>query len=247
MPDSAEPLPAPSAPATVNRRRTVVVVAIAVVVALGLAWALAARNQKQGTPQEFFKADKPGEPVRSIGPLKGADLTSYIKSRQKALASINGPRVAVISLDRYTTEREARSAVGNSDVVALIAAPPGGGSGVVERDLKAWADQQREAAKTERDEFQRLLPTVDSAEFKAQYQAEIARLTALIERVSPTAPVVFAVAVRAPSQRLKELAKSPGIRLVDVGSSDKVGDKPTYHGVRPEQTSKAGEPDTRPL
>ena len=118
---------------------------------------------------------------------------------------------------------------------------------MVDRDLKAWADQQREAAKIERDEFQRLLPTVDSAEFKAQYQADIARLSALIDRVSPTGSVVFAVAVRAPAERLKQLAKSPGIRLVDVGSSDKLGDKPTYHGVRPEETSKAGDPTTRLL
>ena len=246
MPDSPEEKPPPILGG--NRRRTIAVVVAAIVVALALAAVLAVvRNRDSGTPQEFFKADKPGEPVRSIGPLKGADLTSYIKSRQKGLASTNGPRVAVISLDRYTTEREARSAVGNSEVVALIAAPSGGSPSVVERDLKTWADQQREAAKTERDEFQRLLPSVDSPEFKAQYQAEIARLTALIDRVSPSGPVVFAVAVRAPSQRLKQLAKSPGIRLVDVGSSDKVGDKPTYHGVRPEETSKAGEPDTRPL
>ena len=35
--------------------------------------------------------------------------------------------------------------------------------------------------------------------------------------------------------------------LLDNAASDKVGDKPTYHGVRPEETSKAGEPDTRPL
>ena len=248
MPDSAEPLQAPPAPAgSGSRRRALVVVAAAVVVALGLAWALAARNQKSGTPQEFFKADKAGDPVRSIGPLKGADLATYIKSRQKALAGVTGPRVAVVSLDHYTTEREARGAVGNTEVIALIAAAPGGEPSVVDRDLKTWADQQREAAKIERDEFQRLLPTVDSAEFKAQYQADIARLNALIDRVSPTGSVVFAVAVRAPAERLKKLAKSPGIRLVDVGSSDKLGEKPTYHGVRPEETSKAGEPTTRLL
>jgi hypothetical protein len=247
MPDSAEHPQAPPVLGAGNRRRTVVVVALAVVAALVLAAVLAYVRRDKGSPQEFFKADKPGEPVRSIGPLKGADLTSYSKSRQKALAKTTGPRVAVISLDRYTTEREARSAVGNSEVVGLIAAPPGGGSGVVERDLRTWADQQREAAKTERDEFQRLLPTVDDAEFKAQYQAEIARLSALVDRVSPNGPVVFAVVVRAPAERLKELAKSPGIRLVDVGSSDKLGEKPTYRGVRPEETTKAGDPTTRPL
>jgi hypothetical protein len=224
-----------------------VVVALAVIAALVLAAVLAYVRRDKGSPQEFFKADKPGEPVRSIGPLKGADLASYVKSRQKALTSTKGAAVAVVSLDRYTTEREARNAVGNSEVIALIAAPPGGGSSVVDRDLKTWADQQREAAKTERDEFQRLLPTVDDAEFKGQYQGEIARLSALMDRVSPTGAVVFAVAVRAPAERLKELAKSPGIRLVDVGSSDKLGEKPTYHGLRPEETAKAGEPETRPL
>ncbi len=224
MPDLAENQGAPRpAPASGSRRRTVVVVVAAGVLALGLAWALAARNQKNGTPKEFFKADKVGDPVRSIGPLKGASLSTYIKSRQKALAALKDPRVAVISLDHYTTEREARGAVGNSEVIALVAAPPGGEPSVVDHDLATWANQQREAAKIERDEFQRLLPTVDSAEFKAQYQADIARLTALIDRVSPTGSVVFAVAVRAPAERLKQPAKPPGIRLVDVRSSDHPG------------------------
>src|SRR4051812_2133777 len=104
MPDSAENQALPPILSAGSRRRTIVVVVAAIVVALALAAVLAVvLNRDSGTPKEFFKADKPGAPVRSIGPLKGADLTSYIKSRQKALASTNGPRVAVISLDRYTT------------------------------------------------------------------------------------------------------------------------------------------------
>jgi hypothetical protein len=231
-------------------RRTAAVVVVAIIVALGIAFAFATWNYRKDSkqsPQEFLRADKVGDPVRSIGPLKGADLKNYLKSRGKALADAKTPRVAVVSLDRYTTEREARASVGNSEILNLIAATPGGMPSVVERDLKTWADREREEAKVERDGFKSQIPTVDDAVTRKQFEDDVQRLTSLIDRVSPTGPVVFAVVIRAPAERLRELAKSPGMRLVDVGSSDKLGEKPTYHGIRPEETTDAGEPATRPL
>jgi hypothetical protein len=230
-----------------SRRRTVVVIVAAVVAALALSAVLAYVRRDTGSPQEFFKADKAGQPVRAIGPLKGADVEKYLDSRHKALSKASGPRIAVVSLDRFTAEREARASVGNSEVVSMIAAAPGGPPSVATRDLKTWADQQRDEAKVERDGFKSQLVDVDDPATKRQFEAEVQRLNALIDRISPTAPVVFAAIVRAPVERLREIAKSPGVRLVDVGSSDKVGETPTYTGIRPEETQKAGEPATRPL
>ena len=247
MADSVEPQPTERA---TSPARTALVVGIAIVVALGIAFAWATWNYQQDkdqSPQEFLRADKVGDPVRSIGPLKGADLKKYVSSREKALAEAKTPRVAVVSLDRYTTEREARASVGTSEVLTQLAATPGGTPSVVERDLKAWADREREAAKEEREGFKTQIPTVDDPATKKQFEDEVGRLTALIDRVSATGPVVFAVVVRAPAERLREIAKSPGIRLVDAGSSDKLSERPSYHGIRPEETREAGEPPTRPL
>ena len=247
MADSVDPQPAerPASPL-----RTALVVGVAIVVALGIAFAWATWNyqkDKDQSPQEFLRADKVGDPVRSIGPLKGADLEKYVSSREKALADAKEPRVATVSLDRYTTEREARAAVGSSEVLTLLAATPGGSPSAVQRDLKTWAEGERNAASEEREGFKTQIPTVDDPATKKQFEDEVARLTALIDRVSPTAPVVFAVVVRAPADRLREISKSPGIRLVDVGSSEKLSERPTYHGIRPEETREAGEPPTRPL
>jgi len=248
MADSPDDQRPASTTATPNRRRTVIVVVVAVIGALALSALVAyVRRPQHESPQEFLKADKVGDPVRSIGPLKGADLKKYASSRKKALADSREPRVAVVSLDRYTTDREARSAVGNSEVIVFLAATPGGGPSVAGRDLKAWADRERDAAREEREGFKSQIPTVDDPVTRRQFEADVQRLTALIDRVTPTGPVVFAVVIRAPADRLKELAKSPGVRLVDVGSSDKLSERPTYAGIRPEETSKAGDPETRPI
>src|SRR2546430_1801567 len=107
MADSPDPQPtATASPRSGFRPVTVAIVVGAVVLGLGLAWLLASRNQDKGTPQEFLKADAVGSPVRSIGPLKGTDLNRYSASRSKALAKTHDRRVAVVSLDRYTTDRE---------------------------------------------------------------------------------------------------------------------------------------------
>jgi hypothetical protein len=58
---------------------------------------------------------------------------------------------------------------------------------------------------------------------------------------------VFAVVVRAPVSRLRTIAKAPGVRLVDAGSSATAAPGVSYTGIRPEETTKAGTPDTRPL
>src|SRR3989442_4321255 len=98
-----------STPATAGRSgvraRTVVIVIAAIVLGLGIAWFFASRNQDEGTPAVFLKADKVGEPVRSIGPLKGANLQKYASSRQKALGPASEPVVSVVWSDRAMPSR----------------------------------------------------------------------------------------------------------------------------------------------
>jgi hypothetical protein len=193
------------------------------------------------------EAGKEGEEVQAIGPIKGAELSSYISARDKALAGVKGPRLAVVSLTDYRSEADARAAVPGLEVVSMLAAAPGGAPSTLSGDVKAWVNDQKRAATTERDQFQSMLPTVEDQDTKTEFNADIARLNALVAKLQPTTPVVFALVVRADAARLQALERSPGIRLVDVGASDRPAKDPQYRGIRPEETSKAQDPLYRPV
>ncbi|MCU1448862.1 MAG: hypothetical protein JWP02_1032, partial [Acidimicrobiales bacterium] len=162
-------------------------------------------------------------------------------------AKASGERVAVVSFNRYVTAAEARAAAGRTPVVLLLAAPPGGAPSLVKGDVGEWAQQQKTAAVSERDQTQELLKTVDDPDFKSFYQSEVVRLNKLIAAVNPNGPVVFAVAVRGPAADLQALARTPGVRLVDVGASAKASDSTEFHGVRPEQARIVDQNAPRPF
>ena len=175
-------------------------------------------------------------------------MGTYLDERKQALALATGERMAVVSLDGYATEADARTKVGPVTVDALLAAAPGAHPSVVTNGLTAWAKSQREADELERTEIAKLLPTVDKSDpFRPFYESELVRLDAAIESVSPTSPVVFGLVVRAPAETLKTLAATAGVRLVDVGESAQAEPDAVYRGLRPEETVKAGQPATRPL
>jgi len=183
----------------------------------------------------------------AIGPAAGTDVGGYVDARKQASAEATGERVAVLSLDSYGSEADARAAAGSVSVEALLVAAPGTRPTVVTDGLEAWAKDQRKADESERDEFRKLLPTVDDPAFKAEYESQIARLDAAIESVSPTAKVVFGLVVRGPSDALQALGAAPGVRLVDIGTGAKVRKGAAYRGLRPEETVKVGQPAMRPV
>jgi hypothetical protein len=236
-------------PGGIKREHIVWAGATLIVLLLGvaLAFVLANRSVNNKEKAQLLGQSESGGAVTAIGPLNGTDLTQYIPTRQAALAKASGERVAVVSFSRYVTAAEARAAAGRAPVVALLAAPPGGAPSLVKGDMAEWAQQQKTAAVAERDQTAELLKTVDDPEFKPFYQSEVVRLNKLIAGISPNGPVVFAVAVRGPAADLQALARTPGVRLVDVGASDKASDRAEYHGVRPEQTTTVDQNAPRPF
>ncbi len=184
----------------------------------------------------------------SIGPGSGGDVGVYLDARKQALVVATGERTAVVSLDAYASEADARAKIGSLPVEALLAAAPGAHPSVVTNGLEAWARSQRQADEVERTEIRKLLPTVDESDpFKSFYESELDRLDAAIESASPTSSVVFGLVVRGPAETLKALATTPGIRLVDVAEAAAAKPDAVYRGLRPEETAKVGQPATRPL
>jgi hypothetical protein len=186
--------------------------------------------------------------VSAIGPLNGTDLGQYLTDRQAALQKATGQRVAVVSFSRYMSEAEARTAVGRLNVVALLAAPPGGTPSLVSTDMAQWAQQQRAAATTERDQTQEYLKNgVDDPDYKTFYQSEVNRLNRLIATIKPDGQLVFGAVVRGPVADLQSIGSGhKDVRLVDVGASDKVTSRTEYRGLRPEETAKANQTAPRP-
>lgn len=191
-------------------------------------------------------SEEGGPSADGIGPFPGEEIAAYTAARAQALATAKGDRVAVVSLGKYMTEAEARAAMGRLEVVKLLAAAPAGSPSVVNGTMADWANEQVAGNRGERDEIQRLLPTVDDPQFKAFYEQEVDRLTKLIDSVKPDGPHVFAVAVRGPAPDLQALARAPDVRLVDVGPSAKLPPDTPLRGLRPEEKEKANDPPTRP-
>ena len=214
----------------------------------GVAAVVAHGRVDNGTaPTPGLGAQVSGGAVSAIGPLTGTDVRGYVADRQAALQQAKGVRVAVVSLGRYMTETQARAAVGG-DVVALVAAAPGGTPSVVRGSVADWVEQQKDSAKADRDQTQQLLKSgVDDPDFESFYKSEVARLTRLIDGITADATLVFAVVVRAPATQLQALAGRPDIRLVDVGSSGQVSGRAVFNGLRPEETDRVNQDAPRPF
>ena len=240
----------PDAQRRSNRDRLIWAAAAALIVVLGvgLAALIAKRRVDNQQGAQLLGETVSGGSVVSIGPLDGSALSDYLPGRQTALDRATGDRVAVISLDHYTTEGEARAAVGSLDALALLATPPGGTPSVVTGDMASWAQAQRADASQQRDQTQELLKNgVDDPDYRTFYQQEVARLTRLLAGIDPNGPVVFGLVVKGAAADLQVLAKHAGVRLVDVGPSAKVSDHTEYRGIRPEQTATVNQHDPRPF
>ena len=192
------------------------------------------------TPEEAAKISG------GIGPPAGADVVTYGQKRKDALAAATGDRIAVVSFWSYTTEAKAKALIGTAEVLNLLAAAPGGQPAVVTTTMTAWVSAQTTEARTERDELNKLIPTVTDEKFKADYRARVDELTKLLNRIKPDGDLVFGMVVRAPATALQALATNAAVRIVDVGPSAEPEAKPIYRGLRPEESSKANEPSTRP-
>lgn len=193
------------------------------------------------TPEDAARA------VGGIGPPSGTDVAAYIDARNAALATATGDRIAIVSFTSYTTEAKAKALVAPVEVIGVMAAAPGGQPAAVQGDLAGWVQSQTAEARAERDEIQRLIPTVDEGNFKRFYQSEVDRLNQLIAAVRPNGDLAFGVVVRADATALQQLAARGEVRLVDVGPNAEPQAPTEYRGLRPEETGKANDPNTRPV
>jgi hypothetical protein len=188
--------------------------------------------------------------VDAIGPLSGRSIAPYVVDRERALKEATDVRSAVISLDAYRKEVDARKLVEGLNVRALLVAPPGGKPAVVTGDLSAWADQARQEAASERTELEKLIPTFNPAEdteFLEDAKVQITRLQRVEQAATPDGDVVFAIVLVAPADELRRLSETTGVRLVDVGVGATVPAMSRVRGIRPEETTTSGDPLTRPV
>lgn len=232
----------------------VIVRALAAVIALVLAGGVASAAGRLGEA-----ADEAGDvvvgtgalsPRGGLGPLPGTSVAAYVRAASSELADVRaeGRRAAVVSFDGYVTPEEAAPVVDEVDVVSWLVALPGGRPQELapDRDLAAWTKGQRDEAVAEKQALEQLLPTVQDPDFKRQYQADIDRLSALLAVGSDRRDVVFGALVVGRGGALRTIGARADVRCVDV-ASDATPPSPTaYEGIRPEETSEAGEPPTRP-
>jgi hypothetical protein len=215
---------------------------LAVILAAGVALLLTRDDSDSDFGGEITLLD-------AIGPLSGRDVPQYLFERERDLKNATDVRSAVISLDAYVKEADARKLVQGLNVRALIVAAPGGKPTVVTGDLATWADQARQDAATERGELEKLVPTFDpkeDVEFLEDAKAQIARLQRVEQAAAPDGDVVFAIVVVAPADELRRLGETTGVRIVDMGVSATVPAMSRVRGIRPEETSTSGDPITRP-
>lgn len=180
-----------------------------------------------------------------IGPAGGDDLSSFLSQASAELAAAEGTRVAVVSFEEYVTDTDAYVALGGIAVRELLVAVPGG---VPVRAEDAF-DARREAVADAEDQvraIEELLPTVTDGSFAAFYRAELARFEAIIENARRD-DIVFGAVVVASVAELRGAVSRPEVRSVFLGAGPVVDDDAVLRGVRPEETSVAGEPQTRPV
>jgi len=185
-------------------------------------------------------------PAPRVGPAPGTDLAPYVTSRKATLAAAREERVAVVSLNKYSTQAQAKALIGATPVVSLLVAPPGIGPAVVTGDLAAWVKTQTAATAAERDEIKKLIPTVTDPAFKAFYTAEVTRLEKALKNFAPDSAMVFGVVVRGQPAALQALGAKAEVRLVDVADTATPAPDTMYGGLRPEEVAKGGDPALRP-
>ena len=190
----------------------------------------------------------PGASAGSIGPAAGTDIAAYVAERRTVLAEVGDSdrRVAVVVFTRYRTDDDAADVLATSTVERRLVAVPGATPEVVVGSLEDWAKGAKARAEEERARIAELVPTVSDPEFSSFYASELVRLGSVADAVDPSGEIVYAVVVVAKGADLRALAARSAIRLVDVGSSDRIDPNDTYRAPLPDELTTISDQQTRP-
>ena len=186
-----------------------------------------------------------GDEATVIGPEPGTDVGAYVSERRAVLNRTEGRHLAVVSFTGYVDVEELDAIVGTGlDRREVLVAFPGGETRAV-LDVEDARRRIRDHAERQIAEIERLLPSVDDAEFAEFYRSEVARYQALVDGAGRP-DVVHGAVVAGRAGDLRALASRPAVRLVDVGPGLGPGVTPDVRGLRPEETVTTGEPRFRP-
>ena len=238
----------PEAELSEEGARRMVLLAVASLVALVLAAGVGlavSRSTSGGDDQVVAAPDALAG--TGTGPLAGTDVATYVEGRNRALREAKGRWVAVVSLRDYMTGPQHEGQFGSLDMKALLVAPHAGESVVVQGSLNKWATEARTGAEEERRQLEAMASTTEDKSFQDQFRADIDRLGKMVANLDPAKPVVFGMVVTGSADQLRELASKPEVRLVDLVGRRLPPDLEKLRGLRPEETTRAGDPLTRPL
>ncbi|MBV8958505.1 MAG: hypothetical protein JO054_12885 [Actinobacteria bacterium] len=220
---------------------------VAVAIAAAVVFFATHHNSSGGNDSVDTGGAISADPTDAIGPVAGIELATYTQRRQVALKNVKTARATAVSFSQYMSEADAHRLLQGYDVRALLVAAPGSEPEVVRGALAQWATSARQDFADQKTQFQDLLKDTKDPEFIKQYQSEVARLDRLEKSLTPTGPIVFGAVLVADPGALQRLSTTTGVRLVDVSASSHIPADSNIHGLRPEETFKAGTPLTRPF
>lgn len=182
--------------------------------------------------------------VGRIGPTPGQDVERYVADRRAALESVEGRRLAVVSLTGYSSVDTVEDLLEDLDLDRYLVALVGGEPLETRSVDDAFADVVADA-EMQLSELEQLAPTVEDPEFAAFYEDEIERYRRILDSADG-GDVVFGMVVVGTAADLRALGSRASVRLVDVSDSTQVDGGVPARGVRPEETATIGEPPFRP-
>jgi hypothetical protein len=181
----------------------------------------------------------------SAGPVRGTPLARYVEDRTAELANARGRVTAIVSFTTYVSDADAAKRTRGLHIDRwLIAAP--GGEPKDTTDVKGWRESTIRAVTGEIADFEQILPTLNQdPEFEQQTRHDLEADRKILTGLQGDAPIVFAVVVDGDAALVSKLARTAGVRLVDLAPRE-VARGGTVTGLRPEETVAAGDPPERP-
>lgn len=202
-----------------------------------------------------------------VGPVRGADVDTYVATRREYLASIAAaepasPVVGVASFDRYLRPDELAALLESPELRGLAARyrlPVGdpfeeegidrltrGRVGLTEDPvaaLTAVLQAEAEEARRQAEDLDTMMSSADDEEFAQSFRRDRNRLLAAAALVGDAGcACIYAIELQGRAAELQELAQRSDVRLVDIAPPDRARGTVTFSALLPEERTEAGGP-----